>query len=160
MMFVHSTSSGSQTAASELYKAGPLVATCALCSEASPVTEQEAVEIFSYPCHHPYICPLCRSLFEAAEAADSQVAAETASKQEHNRKTDMNETEEIIDERHDQKREPDEASDNEHEERCGLLEGAGQDGDAKNGGHGCLQAEAAGPVLIIDAHIQLKIRLA
>ena len=45
MMFVHSTSSGSQTAASELYKAGPLVATCALCSEASPVTEQEAVEI-------------------------------------------------------------------------------------------------------------------
>lgn len=57
MMFVHSTSSGSQTAASELYKAGPLVATCALCSEASPVTEQEAVEIFSYPCHHPYICP-------------------------------------------------------------------------------------------------------
>lgn len=30
----------------------------------------------------------------------------------------------------------------------------------KNGGHGCLQAEAAGPVLIIDAHIQLKIRLA
>lgn len=115
MMFVHSTSPGSQTAASELYKAGPLVATCALCSEASPVTEQEAVEIFSYPCHHPYICPLCRSLFEAAEAADSQVAAETASKQEHNRKTDMNETEEIIDERHDQKREPDEASDNEHE---------------------------------------------
>ena len=55
MMFVHSTSSGSQTAASELYKAGPLVATCALCSEASPVTEQEAVEIFSYPCHHPSI---------------------------------------------------------------------------------------------------------
>lgn len=160
MMFVHSTSPGSQTAGSALYGAGPLVATCALCGEASLVTEQEAVEIFSYPRRYSYICSLCHSLFEAAEAADSQVAAETASKQEHNRKTDMNETEEIIDERHDQKREPDEASDNEHEERCGLLEGVGQGGDAKNGGHGCLQAEAAEPVLIIDAHIQLKIRLA
>lgn len=128
----------------------PLVATCCLCGENVPLSREEEPMYFGYP-RRPFVCPLCRLLLEQSDRA---IEAEAGA---HDLKDDpavnhyaTNEMEEKNDDRYDEKFDPDEASDDEHEELRRLLEIAGQGGSSKSGGNGCLQDEADGPHLILD----------
>lgn len=128
----------------------PLVATCCLCGENVPLSREEEPMYFGYP-RRPYVCPLCRLLVEQSDRAiETKAGARDLKDDPAVNHYATNEMEEKNDDRYDEKFDPDEASDDEHEELRRLLETAGQGGGSKGCGNGCLQAETDGPHLILD----------
>lgn len=129
---------------------GPLVTTCCLCGENVPLTPEEEPMYFGYP-RRPYVCPLCRLLLEQSDKAiKTEASAHDLKDALAVKHYATNEMEEKNDDRYDEEFDPDEASDDEHEELRRLLETAGQGSGSKSSGNSGFQAEADGPYLILD----------
>ena len=135
----------------QMYFPGKLAAKCMYCGDEYLIPNEMAVDVFSYPQHRPFICPMCRFILNASEEA---IEAENGMNDLDDDPTDnyyvMNEMEEKNDDRYDEKFESDEASDDEHEDLCRLLKTACQGGGSKGSGNGCIQDEADSPYLILD----------